>query len=329
MVFHMLRRRIGGDAFWSALRDIYRERLFQTASWDDLRLAFEKRSGQPLAGFFEQWVNRRGAPRIRLEGVRKEARLDGWSVSGRLDQEKPFFSNDFELALETEDGRLDQTIRHSEGAYRFELTSASAPKQLVVDPDYHSLRRLDPAEIPPTVNSLKSSTATAVVVCAQASGSGRRLAEILVRSLGIRNPMIGVEDDIGAGRVEDRDVIFVGLPRDRKLLRAAPAELHFGESGFALKGTAPPADADTFFGVLTHPDNPMQVVAVFLPGAPEAAESAAAKVTHYGRFSFLAFKEGQNRAKGTWALTHSPVVHRWDEEHLPNPDPPEPKSKVR
>jgi hypothetical protein len=51
---------------------------------------------------------------------------------------------------------------------------------------------------------------------------------------------------------------------------------------------------------------------IFLPGPPAAAESAAAKITHYGRYSYLTFKDGQNRDKGVWAVTHSPVIHRWD-----------------
>ena len=42
MVFHMLRKAIGEEAFWGALRDVYRERLFQPTAWDDLRRAFEK-----------------------------------------------------------------------------------------------------------------------------------------------------------------------------------------------------------------------------------------------------------------------------------------------
>jgi hypothetical protein len=53
-------------------------------------------------------------------------------------------------------------------------------------------------------------------------------------------------------------------------------------------------------------------LAVFLPGPPSAAEIAAAKITHYGRYSYLAFKDGQIKDKGSWAVTRSPVVHRWD-----------------
>jgi hypothetical protein len=312
MVFHMLRRWIGEDAFWGALRDIYRERLFQPASWDDLRNAFERRSGQALSDFFDQWVKRRGAPRVRLEEVRMNPGPGATSVAGQVVQEKPFFTAELELALETRDGRIDQTIRVSEASRRFEFMEISDPKRMSVDPDCHTLRRLDPAEIPPTVNSLKSSPSTALVICAQAAGNGRRLADIIARSLGIHNFTLLDEEEIGADRLGDRDVILVGFPRDRSLLSTAPAGLRLTAGGFSLEGSITPAGADTFFGVMPHPNAPLRVLGIFLPGPLPAAESAAAKITHYGRYSYLTFKDGQNRDKGSWPVTYSPVIYRWD-----------------
>jgi hypothetical protein len=311
MVFHMLRRTLGEETFWGALRDLYREKLFRPASWDDLRHAFERRSGQPLEEFFDQWVQRKGAPRIRLEAVAAVPDQGARTVAGRVVQEKPYFTAVFELTLETSDGRSSKTIWLSEASGRFEFTGVSEPKRITIDPDYHALRRLDPAEIPPTINSLKSSSAALLVVCAQASGNGRRLADLIARSLGIRNFKIIHEDEIDSIRLDDRDLVLVGLPRDRGLLRSAPAALRLNESGFSLDGAVTPAGADTLFAVMTHPGDPQRVLAIFLPG-PTAAESAAAKITHYGRYSYLTFREGQNRDKGTWDVTHSPVVHRWE-----------------
>ena len=66
MVFHMLRRAIGEEPFWGALRDIFRERQFQPTSWKDLQLAFEKRAGPipaillPPVGGATGWT---GSPR--------------------------------------------------------------------------------------------------------------------------------------------------------------------------------------------------------------------------------------------------------------------------
>ena len=70
MVFHMLRKNLGEKAFWGALRDIFREKLFEEASWENFRLAFQRRAASGPHGnlkeFFAQWVFRDGGPDLAL-----------------------------------------------------------------------------------------------------------------------------------------------------------------------------------------------------------------------------------------------------------------------
>ncbi len=82
MVFHMVRRLIGEDAFWQALREVYKNKRFEQASWRDFQDAFERTGNRSPEAFFKQWVERPGAPRLALEGV--ERRRDGkaWVVEG-------------------------------------------------------------------------------------------------------------------------------------------------------------------------------------------------------------------------------------------------------
>jgi aminopeptidase N len=61
---HMLRDAIGTDAFWRGIRQYYRQHLNGLASTDDLRQIMEHESGQDLAWFFHQWLNRSGVPAI-------------------------------------------------------------------------------------------------------------------------------------------------------------------------------------------------------------------------------------------------------------------------
>jgi hypothetical protein len=84
------------------------------------------------------------------------------------------------------------------------------------------------------------------------------------------------------------------------------------DGGFSLEGAMPAGNADTFFGVLKHPLDALRVMAVFLPGPPAAAAAAAGKITHYGRYSYLTFKDGRNLDKGTWQVAQSPAIHRWE-----------------
>lgn len=61
-VLHMLRRRVGDEAFFEGLRLYYRRFRDANASTDDFRRVMEEVSGQDLAWFFRQWLNRAGSP---------------------------------------------------------------------------------------------------------------------------------------------------------------------------------------------------------------------------------------------------------------------------
>jgi hypothetical protein len=70
MLFHMLRRRLGDERFVAALRAFYAERRFREASFDDLARAMGAAGGEDLAPFLARWVDRPGAPALRLESAR-------------------------------------------------------------------------------------------------------------------------------------------------------------------------------------------------------------------------------------------------------------------
>lgn len=66
MVFHMIRNAIGDRAFFGALREICRERLYRSATWSDFERAFSRSSGRDLSSFMKQWLTRPGGPRLAL-----------------------------------------------------------------------------------------------------------------------------------------------------------------------------------------------------------------------------------------------------------------------
>jgi aminopeptidase N len=65
-VLHMLRGRLGDDAFWAGIRAYYAAHMNGTATTEDFRGAMEEASGVDLEGFFRQWLFTGGNP--RLEG---------------------------------------------------------------------------------------------------------------------------------------------------------------------------------------------------------------------------------------------------------------------
>ena len=61
VVMHMLRRMLGDDVFFRALRRFYDEHRFQKAGTDDLRAAFEKESGKEFASLLRSLDFRTGS----------------------------------------------------------------------------------------------------------------------------------------------------------------------------------------------------------------------------------------------------------------------------
>ena len=66
-ILHMLRKVVGDDAFFKSLNLYLTSHKFQTAEMHDLRLAFEKVTGQDLNWFFNQWFMASGHPVLAIQ----------------------------------------------------------------------------------------------------------------------------------------------------------------------------------------------------------------------------------------------------------------------
>jgi aminopeptidase N len=65
-VLHMLRRRVGEDAFWKAIQTYGGEHRLQGAETSDFRHALERASGRNLERFFYDWTERAGSPVLEV-----------------------------------------------------------------------------------------------------------------------------------------------------------------------------------------------------------------------------------------------------------------------
>lgn len=65
-VLHLLRQYVGDDAFFASLKLYLETNKFQSAEIHDLRLAFEKTTGQDLNWFFNEWFLSPGHPELDI-----------------------------------------------------------------------------------------------------------------------------------------------------------------------------------------------------------------------------------------------------------------------
>lgn len=316
MLFHMLRRQLGDDLFWEALRDVFRYRLFQRTSWNDFEEAFERRCHCSLQTFFDQWLTRKGAPQLSLERIQSTRSESVWQVTGNLVQSRPTYKLQVNLTLESGRQKVTREIEVSEEETPFQITSNGPPDRLLVDPEFDTFRYLYPPEIPPSINAIKGSRGILVVIAEHAWPGVEETVRTLTLSLGLRDFKSLPEKALDAEAMEKNDLFIVGFPERSDLLSRLPQEVTIGKSGFALDGRAYSHPSAVFFGVFAHPFAAGRVMALFLPLSAEYAEEVARKVTHYGKYGYLAFSQGRIQEKGIWPVSESPLIYQWRERDV-------------
>ena len=307
MVFHMVRSLIGDEAFFGALRELCREKMYQSASWSDLVRAFSRSSGRDLAPFMNQWLVRTGGPRLSLSEVRTSRGTGGWTVSGTLVQQTPNFELGVPLRLESAGGAENVTVSMAGSRTRFKISSAGAPKRLLLDPDAEVFRILSKSEIPATVNSIKGSTSLVGVLTKSCRAGSESFAGLLA-SLSQGDARVIQEAQLEGMEKGAHDLIFCGTPADRSLLPRLPPGIEVADSGFSIDGVAYPAPDGLLFLVQKIPGASGRVAALFQPLSEAAARQYAPKITHYGKYGHLVFAGGANREKGTVPASEGEAV---------------------
>ena len=310
MVFHMARRLVGEEAFWDGLRKVAREKMFHPASWDDFAAAWDPDGKLQLAEFIHQWVDRTGAPQLRLADVKQVRQGQEWIVSGRLIQEGRPYRLQLPLVLETEAGLLSRSLAASGEVTPFLLRSPSQPLRLSIDPEADLFRRLAQSEVPATVNSLRELRNLAVILADGTDRLVREAAADLLTGLG-RKATWYRENQALAADLSKSDLLLVGWPRSPALRPQLPGGLTIDPDGFTLNGESYPDPSAVLFAVFPRGGLPALQCGLFLPLSPAGAKIAARKIPHYGTFSYLAFIQGNNRLKGVWPVTSSPLIHHF------------------
>lgn len=138
LVLHMLRHYIGDDAFYAALHDYLNRHAYQSVEVHDLRLAFEKTTGEDLNWFFNQWYLESGHPNLSYSHsyneTTRQVQLQLYQT-----QEKEFPSV-FRLPLDVDIHHTDGSIRRhkiwmEEREQSIELPVDSRPALVVLDPN--------------------------------------------------------------------------------------------------------------------------------------------------------------------------------------------------
>jgi hypothetical protein len=302
MVFHMLRRRVGEEAFGRALRRFYREQRFRRAGWAEIRDAFEAESGGlDLSLFFDEWVRRPGAPVLRLRDVSVEPGGEGAAVRGVIVQAEPLYDLIVPVVVEGGEGRWETEVRADAPETPFEVTVGFAPGRVSLDPDFQIFRMLHEEEVPPALSGILGASATRIVIGSAEEGT-RREALLAAANLWATDSTFTVVEEDGGLELDGLagGTWLLGEGDLVRALRAAgfPGPESEGPGALVAAGRLPAAEE----GGAPRP------VGLFLPDSAEDVEAIARKIPHYSRWSWLRFEGSRNVGKGLWEPGSSPLT---------------------
>ncbi len=141
--YHMLRRRVGDDIFFSTLRSLIKEHGNAKAmSLGDLRSAFLSATSESLGltQFFEQWLDRAGAPvlEVQWETIPEQGAHKA-KVSIRQTQKGKPYTLKLDVAVDSDRGQRMHVVDINQRETIVTLEANDVPKGVTIDPDHRLL----------------------------------------------------------------------------------------------------------------------------------------------------------------------------------------------
>jgi len=316
MVFHMLRRRMGDDNFARALQNLYRDFKFKRASYADLEKTFSQAAGADLGRFFAQWVQKPGAPQLRLVSADAHRTEKGYELIISIEQTQPgpAYILDLPLAI---------TLAGKEAAYstamkmdgkraELRLPLTGQPLRVDVDPEFDVFRRLDGSEIPAALSQVFGAEQLMIVLPRNAP------EDLRAQYLGVaqrwqqqpgRSTRIVWDDELEKIGQPGAVWLFGWENRWRGEFQTALAlsGATLSDNGASI-GNAEYLRSRHTFALTAHIG---QTPAAWL-AVPDAGMMAALarKLPHYSKYSYAVFEgaDSTNLVKGVWPLTNSSLA---------------------
>ena len=300
MVFHMLRIQVGDENFLEGLKKFYATHKYRYAGYEDMRKVFEKVSGQSLREFFEQWLNRRGAPRIKLGESSYVFREGRYDLKVRVKQDSPAFRLRIPIAIWTTDSKVGEVhyikLDAEEQDLNFQLEDE--PVAVWLDPFNDVFRLPSDEEAPASLAQTYGAQIVVALLPKNESLDYQKFAEAVAKP-----EKILTSDDNSP--LPDGSLWIFG--QDHPLKKSIMRELkksgiEVSEKGVLISGRSYPWENHSFVFTLNRLDPKKGTITWVIAGNMQSIPGLMRKLPHYGKYGYLVFEGSapQNRDKGVW-----------------------------
>ena len=134
-ILHLLRNTVGDEAFFESLKQYLIQHSYKTTEIEDLRLVFEKVSGQDLHWFFDQWFMKSGHPVLEVSHDFADGKV---KINIKQIQDTVYstiYRLPLKVLIKSDNEQVEHEIVLNEKQQTFELPAISVPKMVLLDPE--------------------------------------------------------------------------------------------------------------------------------------------------------------------------------------------------
>lgn len=317
MMWNMLREQVGDEQFVKGFQRFYRDSKFKAASYNDIRVAFESVTGKELKQFFEQWVERTGAPELSLSKLNVKKEADGYHLKFAIKQiqKENAFVLDIPVAVSFEKRTEMKNVSMTQKDQSYDMVFPESPLMVQIDPQFNLFRKLHYNEIPPSFSKIFGSEELLIILPSKADKDRLEYYKELSKIWsGDPTKKIEVKYDNAVKELpKNKSVWIFGTENSyaqniKTGLKDYDAELTNDKVRFAK--TSFENNKCSFVISVRHPKNSSAVLVLVSIDNKDAVQGLARKLPHYGKYSYLVFEgtEPTNVAKGEWGSTNSPLM---------------------
>lgn len=316
MINEMLRYDLGDEIFLKAYAEFYENNKFRKASFEDIRKSFEDVSKRDLNEFFEQWVNRTGAPSLKIKDVNVNNENDKSELSFKLTQiqeEEPFRINvPLAVYLEGNDSVIIRNLRMEDKEQQYSFSFDDEVVKIQLDPQYNIFRRLDKREVPNTLSQIMGSTEGIVILPGESKmlEAYKTLAQTWKQIQAAQGKDLKIiNDDEIALFPKDQPVWVFGFENKFADYTGIPVIYFSSLNEDEKKVFSDLRESGSLVYALPNPENEELTIGFLATNVEKALEGLSRKLLHYGKYSYLGFEgeEPSNILKGIFPVVNSPL----------------------
>ena len=315
MVFHMLRRELGNQTFFTGIRSLVKGWSGKYANWDTLEKVFEDSSKRELHWFFTQWVEQSDAPMVSiLNGqIRTKKKSDGdFHLLFTLTQQEPAFRIQLPLVVELANGQTHKTrIQLLSREQPVTVRVPSRPLRLKLDPHYEAFRRLRREQIPPMLNAWVTDENRTLILSTKISDEDQAAFQPILDRLGSQKPSTthGNEDDLSLNpnSILVLDVTSGGQLAD-KVIKNCPHDITLEPHRVKIRDQVFEGPHIAWLVSCPHPTHAGRTITLFSGFSPVAISRVARLLFFYGWDSYLVFDNGRVVTRGMFEPMNKDVV---------------------